>query len=685
MRNLVKKKAYLHGKKKNSSGGYDFVLKGSHKLSEIFNYIPSGIINKRETGIGATTLELESKRDSIIIEPLKSTVIQKANGNSKIFPYLIDNPEVTNQLLNYLADDSVKFKKIMLVIDNLERLINDIGDAVLNYFLLFDEIDFMQGSSSYRQKMEFGLDIGKSHGNFALVSATVIDFSDPDLDKLKRYSFSYQKDTLIPVKSYHISTPSLGVLAKRNVLLNDLHSYIIEQLKTNQDKILVALNSVKLIDKVASSLVKKGYIQPDEITLLISENKYSNRLAKEKYSNSDIQNNKLPTRINFITSAYFNGYDLYDNYRLVILTSPPVNSLMLTINEIKQIYGRNRQNGIIDFFLLSHDCLEEDIEEHEFLHFTEKEWLDYANTHVDMYNCIDKHFKKRQSTDSKRRATEMFYKKFQEDLGKNKFVLSRKKSIINRKEFVQSILNTSLGQQQNAIAYYQIDYLLYIYQNLKAIYINPPSIEVEGQNVYLPNNYSLLEQLIENRFQVTNIPREWNLEKIEATKLTHKEEIAELVEFLEKEIKENSLDIKRLDNKHTAIYEIFKLTKDKYSLASVKRQILGFKSFDELYNFRDYLSLKAESSNHILFRQIKHHFKAKNVYTSDELKKGVILIHEELNRAIPKNLGLKKIKSFVNLQYDIVPTKKRDSATGKQVSAFQLKANAKYSSLVKKK
>jgi hypothetical protein len=681
----VKNPKLIISQSPNKTGGKDFILKNGTKLGEVFHFLPSGIINKKETGIGATTLELTSKRNSIIIEPLKSTVIQKANGNNKIFPYLIDNTEVTNQLLDYLKDDSVEFKKIMLVIDNLERLINDIGDDFLSYFLLFDEIDFMQGSSSYRQKMEFGFDIGKSHGDFALVSATIIDFSDPDLANFKRHSFSYQKDTLIPVKSYHISTPALGNITKRNILLNDLHSYIIEQLKNNQDKILVALNSVKLIDKLASSLVKKGYIQPSEITLLISDNKYSNRLAKEKYSNLDIQNNHLPTRLTFITSAYFNGYDLMDDYRLAIYTSPPVNSLMLTINEIKQIYGRNRQNGIIDFLLLSHDCLEENIEEHEFLNFAEKDWLDYANMQVDMYNCIDKHFKKKLSTNAKRSATEMFYKKFQEDLGKNKYVLSRKKSLINKKEFTQSILNISLAQQQNAIAYYQIDYLIYIYQNLKTIYINPPSFDIEGENVYLENNYSIFLELEENRFNVSNIKREWNIEKIESKKLSHKEEIAELIIFLENETKQNSIDKKRLDVKQLAIFTVFELAKQKYSLTSVKKQILNLRSFDELYNFRDYLTLKSETDNHILFRQIKHHFKANKAYTREELKEGVIVIHEELNRAIQKKLGLKKIKSFVNLCYDIVPTKKRESSTSKQVSAFLLKANKKYPILVKKK
>ena len=106
---------------------------------------------------------------------------------------MISNNNVKEDLEEYLNDKKYKFKKIILVIDNLKKLINDIGNDIFNYFLLFDEIDYMQGSSSYRINMELGLDIGKIQGNFALVSATLIDFSDPFMRKLPVTSFKYEK------------------------------------------------------------------------------------------------------------------------------------------------------------------------------------------------------------------------------------------------------------------------------------------------------------------------------------------------------------------------------------------------------------------------------------------------------------------------------------------------------------
>ena len=205
----------IKDKSPNKTGGFDYILENGTWLGDSFNFLPAGIIDKRETGIGATTLEIKCNRNSIIIEPLKSTVKQKTERKGDVFPYLVENLSVSKDLKDYIKKQKNKPKKIMLVIDNLERLINDLGDNILDYFLLFDEIDFMQGSSSYRQKMELGLDIGKSHGNFALVSATVIEFSDPEIKDIPRTSFTYESIDKIPVRINHYSKVSQSVQVKK--------------------------------------------------------------------------------------------------------------------------------------------------------------------------------------------------------------------------------------------------------------------------------------------------------------------------------------------------------------------------------------------------------------------------------------------------------------------------------------
>ena len=48
------------------------------RLTDVLPELPSGIVFKDETGMGATTLELKSKRNSIIVEPIKITASSKA-------------------------------------------------------------------------------------------------------------------------------------------------------------------------------------------------------------------------------------------------------------------------------------------------------------------------------------------------------------------------------------------------------------------------------------------------------------------------------------------------------------------------------------------------------------------------------------------------------------------------------
>ena len=84
MKDFVKPENRIKGESQNSSGGIDYVLENESWLGDSFNYLPVGIIDKRETGIGATTLEIISKRHSIIIEPLRITVVEKAINNPKV-------------------------------------------------------------------------------------------------------------------------------------------------------------------------------------------------------------------------------------------------------------------------------------------------------------------------------------------------------------------------------------------------------------------------------------------------------------------------------------------------------------------------------------------------------------------------------------------------------------------------
>ena len=97
------------------------------KLSYVFENLPWGIIKKNRTGIGATTLELNSPRHSIIVVPTRALAYEKAKssriGDTNKYKVLyiggrIDGFNIPT-IQDYLTDEEIKYKKFIVVVDSL--------------------------------------------------------------------------------------------------------------------------------------------------------------------------------------------------------------------------------------------------------------------------------------------------------------------------------------------------------------------------------------------------------------------------------------------------------------------------------------------------------------------------------------------------------------------------------------
>jgi hypothetical protein len=307
----------------NESGGIDYILENGSYLKEVIPFLPRGIINKGVTGIGATTLEIECLRHSIIVQPLKVTAIAKSKKHKELI--FFDSQTTSKELYKQLdaSEMNVKFpfKKIILVIDNLGKLVQELGEQISEYFILFDEIDFMQGSSTYRSAIEEGVDISKEHGNFAFITATYLDHTDPELAQLPKTNFKYEISESIDlfVKYYSAQLP---VRAKFSATLNQVYSYLTDALPKSKCKFLVAINSVSSIEKMADALVLNNIVTKEEISINVSQGVAENLEVVDKFSGKYIADDNLPCKVNFITSAYFNGYDIIEEqpYELLLLS-----------------------------------------------------------------------------------------------------------------------------------------------------------------------------------------------------------------------------------------------------------------------------------------------------------------------------------------------------------------------------
>lgn len=387
----IKDNSLIKKSTQNKEGGKDFVLSYGTYLSDVIENIPNGRIDKRETGIGATTLELSSKRNSIIVQPLRITAESKAEGKPDVFYFGNNRKRTTGrirtfgidkeiELREYIRNQDWEFKKISVVADSLPKLIDELEsigvDVLGSYFLLIDEIDSIQKDSSFRNRMEPCMNIYKLFPNEsrAVISATLLNFSDPDLSKEPLTTFKYDQHTKGYVNLYNCPK----ILESSSEIISNLIKY--------GDKLLIAINSLNDILILSKYLTEGNHCSYDDMTVLCGQNTDNQKKIRD-FKQGEIVNGKLPNKINFITSAYFTGYDIKDKIRLLIISDSSKSNTILSEHEIYQITGRCRdRKNIIGIDILFN------IKKKDEKLYSDKDCLDLAQRSLKSLNCLKSNF-----------------------------------------------------------------------------------------------------------------------------------------------------------------------------------------------------------------------------------------------------------------------------------------------------
>lgn len=333
---------YLHyeidwREKGKSINAINFLMpKDKGHLQDVFVTTPHGLIKKNKTGIGATTLELNSPRNSIIVVPTRALAYGKAissriEGDPNKYKVLYVGGEITGftvpTISSYLMDSSMHYKKFIVVADSLQRLLEVIGkEHYRDYFLMVDEIDSYQYDCSYRPNIEKVMDyyfqFPISHR--CLVSATMGEFSNKDIveEPVINVQFSAPQSRNINL----VHTDKAEIRLKK----------LIEEIASSNpnDKILIAYNSVRgcatIINSFSDSL-------KSECAILCSS---KNEEITEYYS--DIVEDKLPKRITFMTCTYFVGVDITERFHLITAINVSKSYTILSTDKLQQIAGRCR-------------------------------------------------------------------------------------------------------------------------------------------------------------------------------------------------------------------------------------------------------------------------------------------------------------------------------------------------------
>ena len=305
-----------------------------HLLSNYLTKMPHGLVDKKIPGIGATTLEINSKRNSIIVFPTKALAYSKHSKHPNTLyvgsEIKGEKEKVTNQQIEeYLAKDG--YKKLLVVADSLGRLLGIIGKNYKDYFLMIDEIDVLQTDNNFIPQLENVIDYYLMFPlkNRCMVTATMKEFINPLLKKECKFSITWIYNARRDVKLLHTN--------------NTTQTVIEEIISHPRDKIFIAYNSILQIQNILSTLDEETR---KECAILCSE--ASIKEAGEYVAPKLGDNDTLPARINFATCCYFTGIDIEDSYHLITVSDVRRSHSMLTLDRMTQIHGRCRKdNGVL--------------------------------------------------------------------------------------------------------------------------------------------------------------------------------------------------------------------------------------------------------------------------------------------------------------------------------------------------
>ena len=322
------------------------------KLSKIFETSPYGLIKKNRTGIGATTLELKSPRNSIIVVPTKALAYTKARvgktGGKYKYLYVGSSISGSNMptIYTYLNDTSIEYKKFLVVADSLPRLLKEIGESSYkDYFLMVDEIDSYQYDSNYRPALEDVIDyyFKFPETQRCLVSATVGVFSNPKINE----------EPVINIKFNNPQPRKIDLIWSNNVVETTRKKIESIHEKYPDEKILIAYNSIRHGILPVINMLNEQLKTECAVLCSVKSQGYV-----DKYY-TDIEGNILPQKITFMTCTYFVGIDIDERFHLISVADLRHPYTLLSEEKLQQIAGRCRhKDGLLsETIIYSSDTL----------------------------------------------------------------------------------------------------------------------------------------------------------------------------------------------------------------------------------------------------------------------------------------------------------------------------------------
>lgn len=309
------------------------LAKGQH-LADVMDKIPSNVIlNKVITGCGATTLEINSARNSIIIEPNVPVIEGKAAKHKNICP--VYEKVTADTVKQYIRSSTDGYRKIVTTPEGYATKVKPALEEFASnyhseYFMLFDECEKIIQDVDYRGDIHLPVDDFFNFESKAMVSATPIWPRDP---RFREQNF----EMMVTEPTYDYKQRVLLLVTNNTI---DALGKLIDRARRN---ICVFINSTDTIYRVIESLHLR-----ERCKVFCSE-KSVKKLRSKGFSQAYDELQELAD-INLFTSRFYSAVDIELDYKpTVVLLSDVVHAPFSSVDpstEVIQAIGRFR-NGVV--------------------------------------------------------------------------------------------------------------------------------------------------------------------------------------------------------------------------------------------------------------------------------------------------------------------------------------------------
>jgi hypothetical protein len=593
-------------------------IEAGKKLSDVIEMMPHGIIDKRVTGLGATTLEIKSQRNSIIVMPTRALAYSKSLKHPHTLyvgsKYQNNTDLKKESIQSYLNNELIPNKKFLVVADSLARLIDEIGGEVYdNYFFMIDEVDLIQADSNYRPALENAMDYyfkfpKKSR---CLVSATINEFSNPALINECRFILS---DFEISRNIRLLHTDNLISLVKSEI---ELH---------NNEKILIAFNGITEIRSIILLLANEHV---NDCGILCSE--ASRNEAGEFFAELD-DTGILTKRITFMTCSYFSGLDFDDSYHLITVSNVNKFYQVLSLDKMTQIAGRCRiKNGLLSETIIFNTSDNEVVKVEEgFGNYI----LSVVNKIINVINYLDEltknDLKLQDLYDMLKQGIEE--KSYETVKGENIKLVRKNIDGI----YVPAYLNIdSIFEKHWLNSNYYINYTFLldsVQRNHQLIFFD---------NIFLDVDTNQSDATNEIKTEFSDLYDQYIIDAIEEIKILDlNEELDDII--LKKRIRNSKRNLKDFYERFQKIYKYIEVAEIIEPLYEIR--IGNNKAFKKLNNAVVFHALEP---NHPFKLNILNSFEQKRLYTSDEIFQIMTeIVGYHLKVKITKNIAIGLLQSF---------------------------------------